>query len=120
MASFKTVKYTKEFQYRGLSEWITSEAEINQGDDAKAVLHACKNLVEEFWIEISPEHNGSVVKRSQSPYDKMEEDFAFNDVKKKLEEIEFREDAQAYIETTEYRFTIEAKKIINSKPLKNK
>ena len=61
MANFKTVKYTKEFQYRGLSEWITSEAEINPGEDAKAILHQCKNLVEEFWTEISPEHNGSVV-----------------------------------------------------------
>lgn len=61
MANFKTVKYTKEFQYRGLSEWITSEAEINPGEDAKAILHQCKNLVEEFWTEISPAHNGSVV-----------------------------------------------------------
>jgi hypothetical protein len=61
MASFKTVKYTKEYQYRGISEWITSEMALNEGDDAKQALHTCKNLVEEFWAEISPEHNGSVV-----------------------------------------------------------
>lgn len=61
MASFKTVKYTKEFQYRGLSEWITSEITLNEGDDAKQALYTCKNLVEEFWMEISPEHNGSVM-----------------------------------------------------------
>jgi hypothetical protein len=60
------------------------------------------------------------VKQARGPLDQFEEDFKFNDVKKRLAEFEFREDAQAYIETTEYRYTVEAKKIIEAKPIKNK
>lgn len=48
------------------------------------------------------------------------EDKEWEEIKTKLEAIEFQEDAQKFILTTNYAMTIEAKKIINSKPLKNK
>jgi hypothetical protein len=41
-------------------------------------------------------------------------------IKTNLNNILFREDAQEYIDTTDYNLTIAAKKIVNSKPLKNK
>jgi hypothetical protein len=41
-------------------------------------------------------------------------------IKNKLASIEFQEDALQFINTTDYYLSIEAKKIIQSKPLKNK
>lgn len=41
-------------------------------------------------------------------------------VKTKISKYTFREEAQAYLETTEFRFNIECKSIVNSLPLKNK
>lgn len=41
-------------------------------------------------------------------------------VKTKLSKFSFKEDAQAYLDTTEFRFNMEAKAIVNSLPLKNK
>lgn len=48
------------------------------------------------------------------------EDKEWEEIKSNLNAIEFQEDAQQYINTTNYSMTIEAKKIINQKPLKNK
>ena len=47
-------------------------------------------------------------------------DKAFELVKSKLSEIDNREDAQAYLETTDFKHTIIAKNIVNSKTPKNK
>lgn len=44
----------------------------------------------------------------------------FKQLKTKLSKYSNREEAQAYLETTEFRFNIEAKEIVNSLPLKNK
>jgi len=41
-------------------------------------------------------------------------------IKSALSEIEFQEDALEFINTTDYYLSIEAKKLIQSKPLKNK
>lgn len=49
----------------------------------------------------------------------VEEDKEWNKIKKKLSSIEFKEDAQDYLNSTDYKLTIEAKKIISNKPSKN-
>lgn len=114
----KEVKYTKEFQYHGVSEWIGATVEVQEGEDAKSALNTAKALVDEFYSEISPEHNGSVV--IQKPKFTGEVDNEFEALKAKLSLIEFREEAQEYLDTTPFKFAIEAKLLINSKPLKNK
>lgn len=48
------------------------------------------------------------------------EDKEWSEIKSNLDAIEFQEDAQQYINTTNYSMTVEAKKLINQKPLKNK
>lgn len=50
----------------------------------------------------------------------VEEDKEWNKIKKKLSSIEFMEDAQEYLNTTDYKLLIQAKKIVQSKPNKIK
>lgn len=57
----KEVKYTKQFNYHGIDEWIGVTVDVQPGEDSKTALHSAKALVEEFYSEISPQHNGSVV-----------------------------------------------------------
>jgi len=48
---FSKVKYTKEFQYHGISEWISTEVDLEPGEDAKVALNNAKNIVHEFYAE---------------------------------------------------------------------
>lgn len=117
----KTVKYkfSQEFQCHGMSRWLTSYAVLspvdNPEDAAKELIKQSDKIIQEVVKQQAEEMKGK-----PTGLDQIEEDFKFNDVKKKLAEFEFREEAQAYIETTDYRYTIEAKKLIEIKPLKNK
>jgi hypothetical protein len=61
MPTISEVKYTKQFNYHGIDEWIGVTIQVQPGEDAKAALHQAKALTEEFYSEISPQHNGSVV-----------------------------------------------------------
>lgn len=115
---FSKIKVTQEFQYHGVSSWLHAEITLNEAEDPKVALHQANNFVQESWVEISPEHNGSVViQKSQVT---IEIDTEFEDVKEKLSLIQFQEEAQDYINTTDYSYTIEAKKLIAAKPFKNK
>lgn len=117
----KTVKYkfSQEFQYHGMSRWLTSYAVLspfdNPEDAAKELIKQSAKIIQEVVKQQAEEMKGKI-----TGLDQIEEDFKFNDVKKRLAEFEFREDAQAYLESeaNEYQYTIEAKKIVNSKPNK--
>jgi hypothetical protein len=67
MPTISEVKYTKQFNYRGIDEWIGVTVQVQPGEDAKAALHTAKSLTEEFYSEISPQHNGSVVIQKEKP-----------------------------------------------------
>ena len=51
--------------------------------------------------------------------DYVKEDEEWNKVKEALNAFKFREDAQAYLDLTPFKLTLEAKKIILNKPSKN-
>lgn len=54
----------------------------------------------------------------RDPYwDKNDQEYM--EIQRRLAEIDNREDAQAYLETTSFKYTQECKKIVNSKPSKN-
>lgn len=119
MSHFVSVKYTKEFAYRGVSEWIGTELSLGKNEDPKKALHEAKKLVDEFWAETLSEKNVPVIEQKKEQIDSTE-DAVFEEIKKKLADFEFMEDAQAYLDTTKYHLTIEAKRIVNSKPKKTK
>lgn len=105
------------------------EISISEDNETDRAFELAKQIVAETHKKQFPamyeqgkpiyggEENMPVVQH-KSPLDQFEEDFRFNDVKKRLAEIEFFEEAQAYLETTEYKYTIEAKKLIENKPKK--
>jgi hypothetical protein len=68
---FEKVKYTKEFQYHGISEWVGAELSIDEGDDPKLALHEAKKLAYEFYSEIRKEGSEPEVKKEQLVTDEL-------------------------------------------------
>mgnify|MGYP006921377160 CR=1 FL=1 len=110
------LKYTKEFQYHGISEWIGVEASVDNPETVQEDLLALRNkLVITFNAAIS----GSDVPviEGAAKVD-LQGDAEFEALKSKLDEFEFREDAQEYLDKNGWGYTVEAKLLINNKPLK--
>lgn len=112
-------KYTKEFHNHGISEWIGLEAALDTADEPQeSLLKIRAMLVETFQKVLSQEPEMPVID-SKGQLD-LSGDAEFEALKAKLDEFEYREDAQAYLETTEFKFAVEAKILVNQKPIKNK
>lgn len=112
------IKYTKEFQYHGMSEWIGGEGALSETDNfTDCVIELKKQVVAAFNATIS-DAGMPVIQAS----DKLEVsgDAEFEELKKKLDEIPYREDAEIYLANNGWSFAIEAKNYISNKPLKNK
>lgn len=112
-------KYTKEFQYHGISEWIGLEANIDEADDPiESLLQLRGKLTETFQRVISEQPEIPVI--DGKPKLELAGDAEFEALKQKLNEYSTREEAQAYLDTTEFRYAIEAKLLVNQLPIKNK
>lgn len=93
---------------------LNAEIELDQDGDTEdmAYDHAEKIIAKRFAEKETV--IGELVIHNKE-VDEAYEKLLFN-----LDAIEFREDAQAYLETTDFKFTISAKKIVENKPSKNK
>lgn len=112
------VKISEEFNnINGRHLWLGCEVVVNKGEDEKAAFK--KGM--DFLIEANKEASELPIIQVPARFSitQKEADKEFDFIKEKLSEFEFREDAQAYLETTDFKFTIEAKNIINNKPFKN-
>lgn len=94
---------------------IGVEMDLIAGEDAKDALAQCKLLVEEF----ASENNIPVVQVTKSTSSLVEMDAEFDEFKKHLDTIEFREEAQTYLESSNFKYTYEAKNLVQLKPLKH-
>lgn len=110
------IKYTKEFSYHGMSEWIGGEGSLTQADDfIESVLALKKQVVGAFNAAIS-EKEVPVIQVSDKL--ELEGDAEFEALKRKINEYQYREDAQAYLDTTEFKYAVAAKILVNQKPNK--
>jgi len=112
------LKYTKEFSYHGMSEWIGGEGSLSERDDfTQCVLSLKQQVVDAFNATIS-ENSMPVIQVSDKL--EVEGDAEFEQLKGMIALYDYREDAQAYLDTTNFKYTIAAKHLVNQKPLKNK
>ncbi len=112
------IKFTKEFNYHGISEWIGVEGSISPTDDLKeSVLSLRKQIVEIFNTAVE---NPDAVKYVTSEKIDYAGDAEFELLKDNLAGIEFKEDAEEYLLTTPFKHAAEAKILIINKPSKNK
>lgn len=109
-----------------LNERIGLEASLDPGDDEQGVLEWLKEKVEKFHKDSNlvpfdeipinrPSNELPTINRAE---ERVEADQAFQQLKETLENIKYREEAQAYLDGTDFKHTIEAKKIVNKKPNK--
>ena len=84
---------------------------LNEGEDEMEAQRKAREFVAKTAAEIYPE---PVDSRTQTRLlVPAETDKEFDALRIKLNEFDNREDAQAYLETTDYKWAIEAKNIVN-------
>lgn len=118
-----------------INERVGCEIQLEEGDDVQETINQARAIADKNHTDNNPQLYGqtpnfnninTVQSNIQEAIPALQinepailEDKEWNAVKDKLMSFETREDAQAYINTTPYKLTIEAKKIINSKKPKN-
>lgn len=110
------IKYTKEFQYHGISEWIGVEASTDGSEVKNELLSLRNTLVETFNLAINQGSDAPVINISEKIDYSGDADFEL--LKSELEKIQFREDAQKHIEEKGWGFAVEAKLLVSQKPNK--
>lgn len=108
-----------------LNHKIGVEVQVDDNDNPDAVFEYAKQKVEQWNIESNPgmaaamEYMGGVAQPVKFNEAKDEQpDQEFEDLKLKLSEIDFYEDAKAYLDSTDFKHTMEAKLLINTKKRK--
>lgn len=102
---------------------IGQEGTISEGEtreqlteDAMGFIHTTVKKYFPYADVVSEIEN----KKKEDVTNVVEEDKEWNKIKKKLSAFEFSEDAQEFLNNTDYKLLIEAKKIVQSKPNKIK
>lgn len=121
----KSVNYSITFELPfefGIERWrkVGLEIEPDKGESSEQVLDTVDKLIK-TWHEMKfPELYGKPKKLPviNTSGDYVKEDEEWNRVKGGLESFEFKEDAQEFLDCTDYKITLEAKKIVNNKPSK--
>lgn len=115
----KTVELmTKDGEHIWLK--FDASASLMEHDNRKDSVTELDSFVDGYFKETikkitEPSNQSKMSKEEHEATDK-----AFDLLKENLSKIDNMEDAQAYLETTEFKHTIAAKSIVNSKPPKNK
>lgn len=131
---FERISYSESIEAvnaSGNKKWFKSSADIVEIDDELRATQLAKDYVAET-IRVALAQNSNYIpdpatfysKASQVkaknisdevPYHSVKEDVEWANTKAKLESFETKLEAQAFLDTTPYKHTIEAKKIVNSK-----
>lgn len=103
---------------------VETEVTISEGEKPEDAIKLAEDFVnaehKRMLLSAGNKSNGNASADTPDPVKNRQEDKAWERLVKKLEKIEFREDAQEYLDTTEFKLTVDAKKLVNAKPLKNK
>jgi len=109
----------------GLKHWdkLGAEMSLTPGDDPKMAYKVMDELIEETHKESYREYKPfeevkQVSKEAITAADK-EIDKLFKQVKTKLSKYSNREEAQAYLDSTDFKFNMEMKQIVNNLNPKN-
>lgn len=119
------IKVSEEFNNsNGRHLWIGCDVIVNDGEDEMLAKKKAMDFIAAVNKEASESINNNrslpIIEVERFSITQDEADKEFEEIKSQLELIEFREDAQAYLDSTNFGFTIEARKLIIKKPLKNK
>lgn len=111
------------------NEKLGVEIELSEGDTPEQAFAYAKEIVEKIHRENNPQLfgvsiNNQILPQEEILYQKIEPveniiDAEFESIKEKLNSFEFREDAEDFILTTDYKMAYEARQIINKLPKKN-
>lgn len=115
------VKYTVQYEAgRKVSEWIGIEASPDEGETADEAFKAAQIQVNRWHNEINPHlefENSSLPVIQSDNANAALVDEQFEKLKADLEKIGWRQEAEAILSGTDFRYNILLKKIVNSKPL---
>lgn len=123
----KSVNYSITFELPfefGIERWrkVGLEIEPEKGEVAEQILDAVDKQIKSWHEAKFPELYGKAKPKKlpviNTSGDYVKEDEEWNKVKEALNAFKFREDAQAYLDLTPFKLTLEAKKIVSQKPIK--
>jgi hypothetical protein len=124
----KSVSYSITFELPpefGIERWrkIGLEIEPEKAEVVEQVLDGVDKQIKTWHEAKFPELYGKAKPKNPLPVintsaDYSNEDEEWNKVKEALNAFKFREDAQAYLDLTPFKLTLEAKKIVSQKPIK--
>lgn len=115
------IKISQEINFNGMPTWISIGGTLVAGENEKDGLRQIQKSITEYQQEEAKAYKqskNSVSVEAQAAADK-EIDKLFKQVKTKLSKYSNREEAQAYLDTTEFKFNIELKQIVNNLNPKN-
>lgn len=127
-ADASCILWVNDKYMQGAVTFQISSKDSNMDFSATALSFCVSNAAKRLGIRFGRALNGRLetgetaipIVQIREPIDiSVDEDLEWKSVLSMLKDIEFKEDAQEFIETTPYRLTIAAKNIINSKKLKN-
>ena len=111
------IKISQEVFVRGMPTWIGVEGSVTPEEDVNAGLQKLQKTIIDY---VESEEKALSKGKKKQPTLQDDTDKEFELVKQKLSSIEFKEDALAFIASTSFHLSIEAKQIANLKPSKNK
>lgn len=124
----KSVNYSITFELPfefGIERWrkVGLEIEPEKGEVPEQVLDTVDKQIKTWHEAKFPELYGKAKSKKVLPVintsgEYINEDKEWEEVKEQLNSFKFKEDAQAFLDLTPYKLTLEAKKIVSQKPIK--
>lgn len=110
------IKISKEFHGIGGSMWVGMEAQIEETDDVKQCIIELNNDVEAGYHALNPGVTYGAGRQEITFSSGEQEDKEFEELKRRLQHMEYREDAINLIINNGFRLNVELNKIANDKP----
>lgn len=107
------IKISKEFHGIGGSMWVGMEAQIDETDDVKQCIIELNNDVEAGYHALNPTVTYGRQPSMEGP---PAIDPEFEELKRRLAHIDYREEAISLINNNGFRLNVELNKIANAKP----
>lgn len=112
------IKYGKSFQHHdGLWEKIGVDVYLNDTDDEDKGRVLAKKFVEDAFVKNNPQLPLPVVATTETQVT-FEADPVFLAAKMTIEQAQYKEDAEEVLIASGFRFNVELKNLVNSKPKK--
>jgi hypothetical protein len=121
--TIKPKSFTKSYTYGPFLQYkLEAEISFEDGEDFDTGFNKAQEMCDawhkknEAAVWANPEGMTGIHTRT---VDSSEVDEAYNKLVNALDTFEFREDAQAYLDTTDFKYAMAAKNLVSKKPSKN-